>query len=49
VAATCGKCHRFIEQRLQASVHGGGGGPGGGGGTRGGSFCLCSTRGLNAF
>ena len=29
VAATCGKCHRFIEERLQASVHGGGGGPGG--------------------
>ncbi|KKK75524.1 hypothetical protein LCGC14_2872850, partial [marine sediment metagenome] len=22
VASTCGKCHRFIEQRLQASVHG---------------------------
>ena len=28
VAATCGKCHRFIEERLQASVHGSGGGPG---------------------
>jgi cytochrome b subunit of formate dehydrogenase len=28
VAATCGKCHRFIEERLQASVHGhGAGGP----------------------
>ena len=29
VAATCGKCHRFIEERLEASVHGGGGRPGG--------------------
>ncbi len=29
VAATCGKCHRFIEERLQKSVHGRGGGPGG--------------------
>jgi cytochrome b subunit of formate dehydrogenase len=27
VAATCGKCHRFVEQRLQASVHGHGAGP----------------------
>ncbi len=24
VAGTCGKCHRFIEERLQASVHGNG-------------------------
>ena len=29
VAATCGKCHRFIEERLAASVHGRGGAPGG--------------------
>ena len=29
VAATCGKCHRFIEERLEASVHGRGNGPGG--------------------
>ncbi len=29
VAATCGKCHRFIEERLQASVHGGSSGAGG--------------------
>jgi cytochrome b subunit of formate dehydrogenase len=28
IAATCGKCHRFIAERLQHSVHGGGGGPG---------------------
>ena len=28
VAATCGKCHRFIAERLQASVHGRGAGPG---------------------
>jgi cytochrome b subunit of formate dehydrogenase len=29
VAATCGKCHRFIEERLQGSIHGNGSGPGG--------------------
>lgn len=29
VADTCGKCHRFIEDRLQASVHGRGAGAGG--------------------
>jgi cytochrome b subunit of formate dehydrogenase len=29
VAATCGKCHRFIEERVQASVHGRGQGAGG--------------------
>ena len=29
VAATCGKCHRFIAERLQASIHGRGTGPGG--------------------
>jgi cytochrome b subunit of formate dehydrogenase len=29
VAQTCGKCHRFIEERLAASVHGRGNGPGG--------------------
>ncbi len=29
VAATCGACHRFIEERLQQSVHGRGNGPGG--------------------
>lgn len=29
VAATCGTCHRFIEQRLKTSVHGGESGPGG--------------------
>ena len=29
VAVTCGKCHRFIEQRLMQSVHGRGNGPGG--------------------
>ena len=29
VAATCGKCHRFIEERLEKSVHGSGNGPGG--------------------
>jgi len=29
VAATCGKCHRFIEERLRKSVHGNGHGPGG--------------------
>jgi cytochrome b subunit of formate dehydrogenase len=29
VAATCGKCHRFIEERLAASVHGQGSGAGG--------------------
>jgi len=29
VAATCGKCHRFIEERLRKSVHGRGDGPGG--------------------
>jgi cytochrome b subunit of formate dehydrogenase len=28
VAATCGKCHRFIEERLQASVHARGNGAG---------------------
>jgi cytochrome b subunit of formate dehydrogenase len=28
VATTCGKCHRFIAERLQASVHGQGKGPG---------------------
>ncbi|OHB84718.1 MAG: hypothetical protein A2V98_21590 [Planctomycetes bacterium RBG_16_64_12] len=28
VAATCGKCHRFIEERLEASEHGRGSGPG---------------------
>ncbi len=28
VAATCGKCHRFIAERLKASVHGRGAGPG---------------------
>ena len=28
VAETCGACHRFIEQRLEASVHGRGNGPG---------------------
>jgi cytochrome b subunit of formate dehydrogenase len=28
VAATCGKCHRFIAERLKASVHGQGAGPG---------------------
>ncbi len=28
VAATCGKCHRFIEERLKRSVHGAGNGPG---------------------
>ncbi len=28
VAETCGKCHRFIEERLQASVHGHGTGAG---------------------
>lgn len=29
VAHTCGKCHRFIEERLRKSVHGLGVGPGG--------------------
>jgi cytochrome b subunit of formate dehydrogenase len=29
VAATCGKCHRFIEERIQKSVHGRGSGAGG--------------------
>jgi cytochrome b subunit of formate dehydrogenase len=29
VAQTCGKCHRFLEERLMKSVHGGGNGPGG--------------------
>ncbi|MFZ1934863.1 MAG: cytochrome c3 family protein [Thermoguttaceae bacterium] len=29
VATTCGKCHRFIAERLGKSVHGQGGGPGG--------------------
>ncbi|MHC4404220.1 MAG: hypothetical protein ACYTG0_31585 [Planctomycetota bacterium] len=29
VAATCGTCHRFIEERLLESVHGLGSGPGG--------------------
>ncbi|MHC4406254.1 MAG: cytochrome b/b6 domain-containing protein, partial [Planctomycetota bacterium] len=29
VAATCAKCHRFIEERLRNSVHGRGNGPGG--------------------
>ncbi|MFH1918581.1 MAG: hypothetical protein ABIP48_01660, partial [Planctomycetota bacterium] len=29
VATTCGKCHRFIEERLEKSVHGQGNGPGG--------------------
>ena len=29
VAGTCGKCHRFIEERLAKSIHGGAGGPGG--------------------
>ena len=29
VAQTCGKCHRFIEERLMKSVHGKGNGPGG--------------------
>lgn len=29
VATTCGKCHRFIEERLEKSVHGQGSGPGG--------------------
>jgi cytochrome b subunit of formate dehydrogenase len=29
VAVTCGKCHRFIEERLADSVHGRGGVPGG--------------------
>lgn len=29
VAQTCGKCHRFLEERLMKSVHGGGSGPGG--------------------
>ena len=29
VAATCATCHRFIEERLAKSVHGGGNGPGG--------------------
>jgi cytochrome b subunit of formate dehydrogenase len=29
VAQTCGKCHRFIEERLMKSVHGSGSGPGG--------------------
>jgi hypothetical protein len=28
VAETCGKCHRFIAERLHRSVHGGEGGPG---------------------
>ena len=28
VAGTCGKCHRFIAERLNASIHGGGAGPG---------------------
>ncbi len=28
VAETCGQCHRFIEERIQQSVHGNGGGPG---------------------
>jgi len=28
VAATCGRCHRFIAERLQKSVHGDGEGPG---------------------
>jgi cytochrome b subunit of formate dehydrogenase len=28
VAATCSKCHQFIEERLQMSVHGRGSGPG---------------------
>ncbi|HUT13311.1 MAG TPA: cytochrome b/b6 domain-containing protein [Thermoguttaceae bacterium] len=28
VAATCAKCHRFIQERFLQSVHGGGGGPG---------------------
>ncbi len=28
VSATCGKCHRFIAERLKESVHGQGGGPG---------------------
>src|SRR3972149_814600 len=28
VAATCGKCHRFIAERLQASIHGTGKGAG---------------------
>ncbi|MFH1919550.1 MAG: ammonia-forming cytochrome c nitrite reductase subunit c552 [Planctomycetota bacterium] len=29
VAGTCAKCHRFVEERLDKSVHGGGNGPGG--------------------
>ena len=29
VAATCGKCHHDIEEKLQASVHASAGGPGG--------------------
>ena len=29
VAKTCGQCHLFLEQRLEASVHGRGAGPGG--------------------
>jgi cytochrome b subunit of formate dehydrogenase len=28
VATTCGKCHAFVEERLDHSVHGAGGGPG---------------------
>ncbi len=28
IAETCGKCHRFIAERLQKSVHGNGKGPG---------------------
>lgn len=28
VAATCSKCHQFIEARVKKSVHGSGGGPG---------------------
>jgi len=28
VAKTCGRCHAYIEERLEASVHGGGKGPG---------------------
>ncbi|MCY2996364.1 MAG: hypothetical protein NTY19_52235 [Planctomycetota bacterium] len=29
VATTCAKCHRFVDQRLEQSVHGGRTGPGG--------------------
>ncbi len=29
VADTCGKCHRYIKERLEASIHGGPTGPGG--------------------